>query len=164
MLEYTTVAFDACQKGEGKGEGKETDWQYVLLHPEIWYLRVLENLILTRKKQRAAGPPAMYDYDLFAVINHDGQLNNGHYTNFARHCDEVFVKMMPALIPVDIWFYMVEQWYRFDDDKYVSLSIGDSSHLSDWSVHPEQSLSIHYTGVSQLHSLYVFLCQATVGL
>ncbi|GJJ08288.1 hypothetical protein Clacol_002499 [Clathrus columnatus] len=42
------------------------------------------------------GPPAMYDYDLFAVINHDGQINNGHYTNFARYCDE---------------------WYRFDDDK-----------------------------------------------
>ncbi|KIJ52615.1 hypothetical protein M422DRAFT_26189 [Sphaerobolus stellatus SS14] len=42
------------------------------------------------------GPSTMYDYDLFAVINHEGQLNNGHYTNFARYNDE---------------------WYRFDDDK-----------------------------------------------
>ncbi|KAJ3516520.1 hypothetical protein NLJ89_g1070 [Agrocybe chaxingu] len=44
----------------------------------------------------AVGPDAMYDYDLFAVINHEGQINNGHYTNFARFDDE---------------------WYRFDDDK-----------------------------------------------
>lgn len=35
------------------------------------------------------GPEAMYEYDLFAVINHEGQINNGHYTNFARFQDEV---------------------------------------------------------------------------
>lgn len=35
------------------------------------------------------GPETMYEYDLFAVINHEGQMNNGHYTNFARYCDEV---------------------------------------------------------------------------
>ena|ERR1700722_11456288 len=35
------------------------------------------------------GPEAMYEYDLFAVINHDGQIDNGHYTNFARFQDEV---------------------------------------------------------------------------
>jgi ubiquitin C-terminal hydrolase len=31
----------------------------------------------------------MYEYDLFAVINHEGKINNGHYTNFARFQDEV---------------------------------------------------------------------------
>lgn len=31
-----------------------------------------------------AGPPVMYQYELFAVINHEGQMDNGHYTNFAR--------------------------------------------------------------------------------
>ncbi|KAJ6516717.1 hypothetical protein C8R47DRAFT_1088124 [Mycena vitilis] len=41
-------------------------------------------------------PSAMYAYDLFAVINHEGQMNNGHYTNYARFEDE---------------------WYHFDDDK-----------------------------------------------
>jgi len=35
------------------------------------------------------GPETMYEYDLFAVINHEGHMNNGHYTNFARYCDEV---------------------------------------------------------------------------
>lgn len=35
------------------------------------------------------GPEAMYEYDLFAVINHEGQIDNGHYTNFARVQDEV---------------------------------------------------------------------------
>jgi ubiquitin carboxyl-terminal hydrolase 22/27/51 len=46
------------------------------------------------------GPETMYDYDLFAVINHEGQMDNGHYTNYARLHDE---------------------WYRFDDEK-VTLS------------------------------------------
>jgi ubiquitin C-terminal hydrolase len=31
----------------------------------------------------------MYEYDLFAVINHEGKINNGHYTNYARFEDEV---------------------------------------------------------------------------
>lgn len=38
---------------------------------------------------RYPGPDAMYEYDLFAVINHEGQMDNGHYTNFARFQDEV---------------------------------------------------------------------------
>ena len=38
---------------------------------------------------RYSGPETMYDYDLFAVINHEGKMNNGHYTNFARFQDEV---------------------------------------------------------------------------
>ncbi|KAJ6615868.1 hypothetical protein B0H10DRAFT_2039331 [Mycena sp. CBHHK59/15] len=49
-----------------------------------------------------AGPAAMYEYDLFAVINHEGQINNGHYTNYARFEDE---------------------WYRFDDDKVTHASL-----------------------------------------
>ncbi|KAG9316072.1 hypothetical protein JVU11DRAFT_3740 [Chiua virens] len=49
------------------------------------------------------GPDAMYEYDLFAVINHEGQMNNGHYTNFARFRDE---------------------WYRFDDDKVALSDLG----------------------------------------
>ncbi len=31
----------------------------------------------------------MYEYDLFGVINHEGQIDTGHYTNFARFQDEV---------------------------------------------------------------------------
>ena len=38
---------------------------------------------------RILGPEAMYEYELFAVINHEGQIDNGHYTNFARFGDEV---------------------------------------------------------------------------
>lgn len=38
---------------------------------------------------RYPGPDAMYEYDLFAVINHEGQIDNGHYTNYARFQDEV---------------------------------------------------------------------------
>ncbi|KAJ6568658.1 hypothetical protein B0H19DRAFT_939026, partial [Mycena capillaripes] len=49
------------------------------------------------------GPSAMYEYDLFAVINHEGQINNGHYTNYAR---------------------LEEEWYRLDDDKVTAASLG----------------------------------------
>ncbi|KZP22628.1 cysteine proteinase [Athelia psychrophila] len=52
---------------------------------------------------RYPGPEAMYDYDLFAVINHEGQIDNGHYTNYARVQDE---------------------WYRFDDDKVTKSNLG----------------------------------------
>ncbi|KAI5995829.1 hypothetical protein F5J12DRAFT_907170 [Pisolithus orientalis] len=52
---------------------------------------------------RYPGPDAMYEYDLFAVINHEGQMENGHYTNFARFQDE---------------------WYRFDDEKVTLSSLG----------------------------------------
>ena len=38
---------------------------------------------------RTIGPDTMYDYDLFAVINHEGQIDNGHYTSYARYQDEV---------------------------------------------------------------------------
>jgi ubiquitin carboxyl-terminal hydrolase 22/27/51 len=51
----------------------------------------------------SAGPDSTYEYDLFAVINHEGQMNNGHYTNFARCGDE---------------------WYYFDDDKVTHTTLG----------------------------------------
>lgn len=44
---------------------------------------------LTKSVNSYPGPDAMYEYDLFAVINHEGQMDNGHYTNFARFQDEV---------------------------------------------------------------------------
>jgi len=44
---------------------------------------------LTKSVNSYPGPDAMYEYDLFAVINHEGQMDNGHYTNFARFRDEV---------------------------------------------------------------------------
>lgn len=45
---------------------------------------------------RYPGPEAMYEYDLFAVINHEGQIDNGHYTNYARFQDEVCVWLCPV--------------------------------------------------------------------
>ncbi|KAI0315555.1 hypothetical protein OF83DRAFT_1199383 [Amylostereum chailletii] len=48
------------------------------------------------------GPESMYEYELFSVINHEGQIDNGHYTNFSRIRDE---------------------WYRFDDDKVTATSL-----------------------------------------
>ena len=65
---------------------------------------------------RYLGPEAMYEYDLFAVINHEGQINNGHYTNYARFNDEVKLdEPIQCVILADIISFW--QWYRFDDDK-----------------------------------------------
>ncbi|KAI0368632.1 cysteine proteinase [Pilatotrama ljubarskyi] len=50
----------------------------------------------------ALGPEALYDYDLFAVVCHEGQIDNGHYTCFARSHDE---------------------WYRYDDDKVTHTTL-----------------------------------------
>ncbi|KAI0033090.1 cysteine proteinase [Vararia minispora EC-137] len=58
---------------------------------------------LTDIRHRHPGPEGMYEYDLFAVINHEGDLNTGHYTNFSRFEDE---------------------WYRFDDEKHAPCSLG----------------------------------------
>lgn len=33
-----------------------------------------------------------YVYSLYAVINHVGSINKGHFTAFVRHCKEVWVK------------------------------------------------------------------------
>lgn len=44
------------------------------------------------------GPVGMFDYDLFAVINHEGNMDNGHYTSFARCQDEV--NPLTMLFPV----------------------------------------------------------------
>ncbi|KAN0123099.1 cysteine proteinase, partial [Russula decolorans] len=48
------------------------------------------------------GPEALYDYELFALINHEGQIDNGHYTSFARFQDT---------------------WCRFDDDKVTPATL-----------------------------------------
>jgi ubiquitin C-terminal hydrolase len=56
----------------------------------------------------------MYEYDLFAVICHEGQLDNGHYIIFARYQDEVrdtYGRPFTHLLMLHI------QWCRYDDDK-----------------------------------------------
>jgi len=45
------------------------------------------------------GPEALYDYELFAVINHEGQIDRGHYTSFARFQDTVRVSPLPPSQP-----------------------------------------------------------------
>jgi ubiquitin carboxyl-terminal hydrolase 22/27/51 len=47
-------------------------------------------------------------YELFAVVCHQGSMDNGHYTNYARRGDE---------------------WFRFDDDKLRTI-LPSSSLLS----------------------------------
>ena len=59
-------------------------------------------IMLTRAsrplRDRNLGPEAMYDYDLFAVVCHEGQIDNGHYTCFARSHDEVCPRRPPVLV------------------------------------------------------------------
>jgi ubiquitin carboxyl-terminal hydrolase 22/27/51 len=67
---------------------------------------------------RYPGPERMYEYDLFAVINHEGEINTGHYTNFARYEDEVRLCLFP--LP---YYSNSLQWYRYDDEKWVIIHI-----------------------------------------
>jgi ubiquitin carboxyl-terminal hydrolase 22/27/51 len=52
-------------------------------------MMLLEVLSYRSRKSSKCAPPLVYQYDLFSVVNHDGQLNTGHYTNFSRSHDEV---------------------------------------------------------------------------
>lgn len=49
------------------------------------------------------GPDSLYEYDLFAVVCHEGSIDNGHYICYTRHQDE---------------------WYRYDDDKVTHSTLG----------------------------------------
>ncbi|KAF5334866.1 hypothetical protein D9758_014272 [Tetrapyrgos nigripes] len=82
MLPYTSLVI-SNSGGNGNGNGRNRNQAQI---PAINF-----------------GPEIMYEYDLFAVINHEGEMNNGHYTNFARFGDE---------------------WYRFDDDKVTVSTLG----------------------------------------
>jgi len=80
MAEYTTLVMNAR---DGKHErGRETEGSDL---------------------DSYSGPQALYDYDLFSVVCHDGQIDNGHYTCFTRYQDE---------------------WYHFDDDKVTHSTLG----------------------------------------
>ncbi|KAI0294688.1 hypothetical protein B0F90DRAFT_1919610 [Multifurca ochricompacta] len=69
------------------------------------------------------GPEALYDYELFAVINYDGQIDNGHYTSFTCFQDMCHYdddKVTPAMLtnmlgtsaPIYIAFY-VKTWLEY---------------------------------------------------
>lgn len=54
------------------------------------------------------------------MINHEGQIDNGHYTSFARFQDTVrhFISPpLPRLTPAPA------QWCRFDDDKVTPATL-----------------------------------------
>lgn len=100
---------DSSIKRRGKLHHKKSTLRYEFQSLLIW--RLIRLLLWTRPERTVKlgeqfflkncewflnksvnsypGPDAMYEYDLFAVINHEGQMDNGHYTNFARFQDEV---------------------------------------------------------------------------
>lgn len=79
MLEFTTVVAGMQESDEAHNGTHRTRCVW-------WSYRQLDAI---HGCTSDPGPETMYEYDLFAVINHEGQMNNGHYTNFARYCDEV---------------------------------------------------------------------------
>ncbi|THV06374.1 cysteine proteinase [Dendrothele bispora CBS 962.96] len=87
-------------KSNGKSETAAQKLHAVVRFPPSLNMLPYTSLMAGKDpKARASinpGPEIMYEYDLFAVINHEGEMNNGHYTNFARSGNE---------------------WYKFDDDK-----------------------------------------------
>ncbi|KAF7790555.1 hypothetical protein EIP86_001511 [Pleurotus ostreatoroseus] len=65
------------------------------------------------------GPLATFDYDLFSVVCHEGQIDNGHYTCFTRHQDEVSRSLHRRARGLTHL-----QWYRFDDEKVTHSTLG----------------------------------------
>ena len=50
-------------------------------------------------KRRGVEPTArMEEYRLFAVVNHHGSMDNGHYTCFVRHPRSLWIKCDDAII------------------------------------------------------------------
>jgi ubiquitin carboxyl-terminal hydrolase 22/27/51 len=76
---------------------------------------------LSRHGNSYPGPEALYDYELFAVINHEGQIDNGHYTSFARFQDTVRcpIPSHPSLRLTSAH----HKWCRFDDDKVTPATL-----------------------------------------
>lgn len=60
----------------------------------------MSNFILGEEGGKTKEPPI---YDLYAVSNHFGSLNGGHYTAFCQN-------------PID------KRWYEFDDSSVSSMS------------------------------------------
>lgn len=47
-------------------------------------------------------PDSMFEYELFSVINHEGQtISNGHYTNFCRYQDDVSTFLFLFALPLE---------------------------------------------------------------
>jgi ubiquitin carboxyl-terminal hydrolase 22/27/51 len=82
MAPYTTLVMNMK-------EGKEAEEGSSLCVLVFLLSRSLSAVFSQVGDRYPPGPEAMYEYDLFVVINHEGQINNGHYTNFARFQDEV---------------------------------------------------------------------------
>jgi len=111
----------------------------------------LEVLSWRSRKSSKCAPPLVYQYDLFSVVNHDGQLNTGHYTNFARSHDEVRPR---CCFKKDLCVHSALQWYRFDDDKSVHVCL-DSRSITNAFVQSDKSKTKR---VPRFHSLHVLLC------
>jgi hypothetical protein len=90
MAPYTTyvVGNKAVTKGKGAKPGVMTGSDNRFAY--VCFLRTATLIAHTHEHfYRYPGPEALYEYELFAVICHEGQIDNGHYTNFARFQDEV---------------------------------------------------------------------------
>lgn len=100
----------------------------------------------------------MYEYDLFAVINHEGQMNNGHYTNYARFQDEVRSLWSPKKLYIMTILNTVVS-FRWWQVRFVILL----SYLVDNFI-VSQSDANNSRSLFKISGLYVFLCQAPFGL
>lgn len=71
--------------------------------PAVLNMAPYTTLSLEGGDQTQLGPAGMYEYDLFTVVNHEGQIDNGHYTNFARIGDDVCGSNIFRRISTDAW-------------------------------------------------------------
>lgn len=80
-------------------------------------------LLLTPYSRRVKLAETLCSYDLFSVVNHEGQMDTGHYTVFARSQDMVCSHFsFETGVGSDC---SLHQWYKFDDDKVTPASLGE---------------------------------------
>ncbi|KAH7911361.1 hypothetical protein BJ138DRAFT_1135452 [Hygrophoropsis aurantiaca] len=103
VLSFQFKRFEHNAAGKSSPQKIDTPVRFPVCLSMAPYTTLVMNSKTKDGDKKQPGPDTMYEYDLFAVINHEGQMDNGHYTNFARFQDE---------------------WYRFDDDKVTPSTLG----------------------------------------
>ena len=66
--------------------------------PSVNQFSVLGFLLSFTSRYRNLGPEVLYEYDLFGVICHEGQIDNGHYVNYEHEVSTLSLSGQPVLI------------------------------------------------------------------
>lgn len=108
---------------------------------------------------RYPGPASLYEYDLFSVVCHEGQIDNGHYTCFTRHQDEVrALKLHSFDVKTDSMY--------ISGTAMMTRSERSPKPIITYCVltHAHQSNAFYFGRMSEFAGIHVFLCKTSSRL